>query len=82
MISGPELPWEAPLGAFPVPGGMTRFRVWAPRAGELALECEGARSPLEPAGFGVFEAELAAAPGSGYAYVVGGVRLPDPCSRW
>ena len=31
-------PWEAPLGAFPTPGGDTRFRVWAPRARELALD--------------------------------------------
>ena len=78
----PEFPWEAPLGAVPVPGGNTRFRVWAPRAQELALEREGARTTLEPAGFGVFTAELPATPGSDYAYVVDGQRLPDPCSRW
>jgi maltooligosyltrehalose trehalohydrolase len=78
----PEFPWEAPLGAVPVPGGNTRFRVWAPRAGELVLECGGALTALEPAGFGVFIAELPATPGSDYAYVVDGARLPDPCSRW
>ena len=39
-------------------------------------------TPLEHAGLGVYEAELPAAPGSDYAYVVDGVRLPDPCSRW
>ena len=81
MTSIRDLPWEAPLGAFPSSGG-TRFRVWAPRATELALECEGVREPLEPAGLGVFATELAAAPGSDYAYLVNGVRLPDPCSRW
>ena len=37
---------------------------------------------LAPAGLGVFEAELPAAPGTDYAYVVDGVTLPDPCSRW
>jgi maltooligosyltrehalose trehalohydrolase len=82
MLPGSGYPWEAPLGAFPTSGGATRFRVWAPRAGELALERDGARAPLEPAGHGVFVAELPAAPGSDYAYVVDGVRLPDPCSRW
>ena len=29
MLPG-QYPWEAPLGAFPTPGGNTRFRVWAP----------------------------------------------------
>jgi maltooligosyltrehalose trehalohydrolase len=78
----PEYPWEAPLGAVPVPGGKTRFRVWAPRARELALERAGALTALEPAGFGVFTAELPAAAGTDYAYLVDGERLPDPCSRW
>jgi maltooligosyltrehalose trehalohydrolase len=82
MLSGPELPWEAPLGAFPTPGGATRFRVWAPRAGEIALDRDGTLTPLEHAGHGVHAAELPAAPGSDYAYAVDGVRLPDPCSRW
>jgi maltooligosyltrehalose trehalohydrolase len=82
MLPGSDLPWEAPLGAFPTPGGDTRFRVWAPRAREIALDRAGATSRLEPAGLGVHEAELPATPGSDYAYVVDGVRLPDPCSRW
>jgi maltooligosyltrehalose trehalohydrolase len=81
MLPG-YLPWEAPLGAFPIPGGNTRFRVWAPRAGTLALDRDGAQAPLATAGLGVFEAELPAAPGTDYAYVVDGERLPDPCSRW
>ena len=63
MPHGSAYPWEAPLGAFPTPGGGTRFRVWAPRARELALDRDGARTPLEPAGHGVFAAELPAAPG-------------------
>ncbi|MGI8781012.1 MAG: malto-oligosyltrehalose trehalohydrolase [Solirubrobacteraceae bacterium] len=82
MLPGSAYPWEAPLGAFPIPGGATRFRVWAPRARELALDRDGARTALEPAGHGVFAAELPAAPGSDYAYLVDGERLPDPCSRW
>jgi maltooligosyltrehalose trehalohydrolase len=82
VLPGSDLPWEAPLGAFPTPGGNTRFRVWAPRAGELTLDRDGAQSRLEPAGYGVFEAELPASAGTDYAYLVDGVRLPDPCSRW
>ena len=82
MLPGADLPWEAPLGACPAPDGATRFRVWAPRAAELALERESTQAPLEPAGHGVFEAELPAPPGTDYAYVVDGVRLPDPCSLW
>ena len=56
--SGPmpaaRVPWEAPLGAFPTPGGNTRFRVWAPRARELALVRGGARARMEDEGLGVF----------------------------
>ena len=77
-----DFPWEARLGAVPAPGGATAFRVWAPRATELALERGGARTRLEPQGYGVHAVEAPAAPGSDYAYVVDGVRLPDPCSRW
>ena len=82
MPAGPELPWEAPLGAFPTPGGNTRFRVWAPRARELALVRGGAQARMEDEGFGVFRADLPAGAGSDYAYLVDGVSLPDPCSRW
>jgi maltooligosyltrehalose trehalohydrolase len=81
MLPGSDLPWEAPLGAFPAPGGNTRFRVWSPRADELALD-RGGRTQLEHAGHGVYEAEVPAAPGTDYSYEVDGVRLPDPCSRW
>src|SRR5215218_7613895 len=78
----PAYPWEAPLGAHPTPDGPTRFRVWAPRAGELALDLDGARRPLDPEGHGVFVGDAPAAPGSDYAFVVDGERLPDPNTRW
>ena len=83
MMSSPAYPWEAPLGAVPLAdGAATRFRVWAPRAGELALEVAGEAHPLRAEGFGVHAAELPVGAGRDYAYVVDGVRLPDPCSRW
>jgi maltooligosyltrehalose trehalohydrolase len=75
-------PWEAPLGAFPVPGGGTRFRVWAPRAETLTLAAGGAEHALAPAGHGIFSAELPAGAGTDYTYVLDGAALPDPASRW
>jgi maltooligosyltrehalose trehalohydrolase len=77
-----EYPWERALGARPRPDGITEFRVWAPRAESLALRV--GESEVEPsdAGFGVFEAVADAGAGDAYAFVVGGVELPDPCTRW
>src|ERR671916_1686171 len=82
MLPGSVLPWEAPLGAYPAPGGDTRFRVWAPRAGQIALDRDGAQSNLEHVGLGVYETAVPATPGSDYSFLVDGERLPDPCSRW
>ena len=83
MTSSPVYPWEAPLGAFPLAGGgSTSFRVWAPRAQEVVIEARGERHALEPEGHGVLHAELPVHAGHDYAYVVDGVRLPDPASRW
>src|SRR5918997_1146263 len=78
----PAYPWEAPLGAHVAPGGSTRFRVWAPRAGDVALDRDGAQTPLEPEGHGMYVADAPATPGTDYAFVVDGRRLPDPASRW
>jgi maltooligosyltrehalose trehalohydrolase len=78
----PAFPWEAPLGAVPTSGGTTCFRVWAPRARELALEYGETLTALEPEGLGMFALEAPAPPGSDYAYRVDGERLPDPCSGW
>src|SRR5215208_5397166 len=76
-----EYPWEAPLGAFCTSGESARFRVWAPRARELALVSCGKRFALADEGFGVFSVEAPVGPGADYAYVVDGAELPDPCSR-
>ena len=76
------LPFERRLGAHPAGDGRACFRVWAPRADRIALRLDGADHALEPAGLGVYEAAVAAEPGSDYAFAVDGVELPDPCSRW
>ena len=76
------LPFERRLGAFPLGDGRAEFRVWAPRAEEIALRVGGRERGLDDAGLGVYEAVVEALPGADYAYRVDGVELPDPCSRW
>jgi maltooligosyltrehalose trehalohydrolase len=77
-----DLPWERPLGARPQRDGRTEFRVWAPRAQTVTLRTTGGDHTLDPAGFGVYEAVVAAQPGDDYLYVLDGEELPDPSSRW
>ena len=82
MTGSTAYPWEAPLGAFPVPGGGSRFRVWAPRAETLALVAGGGEHALAHKGYGIFATELPVGAGTDYAYRVDGAELPDPASRW
>jgi maltooligosyltrehalose trehalohydrolase len=81
-VPDPHLPFERRLGAFPLAGGRAQFRVWAPAPERIALRVGGREHPLDPAGLGVFEAVVEAAPGADYEYVLDGIALPDPCSRW
>jgi maltooligosyltrehalose trehalohydrolase len=76
-----DLPFERPLGAHPSADG-TVFRVWAPRPDRIVLRAGGRDHELADAGLGVREAVLPLAPGVDYAYVIDGVELPDPASRW
>ena len=76
------LPWERPLGATPLGGGRTRFRVWAPAAQEVRLRLRGEDLALGDEGHGVLSVEAQAGHGDDYAYVLDGSVLPDPCSRW
>jgi maltooligosyltrehalose trehalohydrolase len=76
------LPFERRLGAHPLGDGNAGFRVWAPRPEHVALRVDGRDYPLEPAGLGVYEAVVEAAPGADYEYVLDGAALPDPYSRW
>jgi maltooligosyltrehalose trehalohydrolase len=82
VLVSDALPFERRLGAFPLGDGRAEFRVWAPRARELALRVDGRDRALDDAGLGVHEALVETMPGADYAYVVDGVELPDPCSRW
>ena len=70
------------LGAFPHPDGTTTFRVWAPAAASVAVECRGSQGALTPATSGTHEGRIDATAGDEYRFILdGGERRPDPCSR-
>jgi maltooligosyltrehalose trehalohydrolase len=76
-------PWERPLGARPLDGGSeAEFRVWAPSARTVALRLSWGDVPLEHVDYGVHETTMPASAGDDYWFVVDGVALPDPASRW
>ena len=70
------------LGARVAADGV-RFRVWAPRARELAVKIGGLVTPLARGAGDVFEGVVrGAAAGADYVYVIDGEReRPDPASR-
>ncbi len=73
-------------GAEPAGGGRWRFRLWAPGRDAVALRLGGAEHGMDhgmdPEGDGWFAAELAADPGTPYAFLVGdGLAVPDPAAR-
>jgi maltooligosyltrehalose trehalohydrolase len=78
----PPLPVELPLGAFPLAGDRTEFRVWAPTPSEVRLRVGGREHALEPAGLGMYEATVEARAGEDYVYVLDGAEHPDPATRW
>jgi maltooligosyltrehalose trehalohydrolase len=61
----------------------TRFRLWAPDAGEVGLEIEGRPSqPMQATGEGWFEAEAPVGAGTRYRFRVNpDLAVPDPASR-
>jgi len=77
-----------PFGAQVLDDGKVRFRLWAPAAREVALcledEGTGAELPMAAAAAGWFMLETAAArAGSRYRYRIdGGMKVPDPASRF
>src|SRR3954466_9195086 len=75
------LPFERPLGARPS-ADATTFRVWAPRPERLLLRAGGTDHELADAGLGVREVTLPLGAGQDYAFVIDGVEIPDPASRW
>jgi maltooligosyltrehalose trehalohydrolase len=63
---------------------MHKFQVWAPLAGEVALQIETQKRPMQFAGGGWWSLECKEAePGTEYGYFVNGEGpFPDPRSAW
>jgi maltooligosyltrehalose trehalohydrolase len=71
-----------PLGPIPGDDGV-EFRVWAPNVATVAVRLADGDRALVHAGDGIFEAELPAAPGDDYLFVLDGEHAwPDPLSRF
>jgi maltooligosyltrehalose trehalohydrolase len=71
-------------GAVPAGAGLSRFRVWAPRARlvEVRLMSRGRLVPLEERAEGWHAGSAEASPGDRYVYRLdGGIERPDPASR-
>jgi maltooligosyltrehalose trehalohydrolase len=74
--------WQRPFGAVPLSEQAARFRVWAPSSERVSVRVAGDDHELTSEGEGIFTADLEAAAGDDYLYVLdGNVALPDPCSR-
>src|SRR3954465_1499393 len=71
-------PFQRRLGAFPVRGGKSEVRVWAPRASDVRVN----DTAMDHAGYGIYEATIAAEAGDDYVFTLDGTSYPDPCSRW
>jgi malto-oligosyltrehalose trehalohydrolase len=75
---------ELPFGAEPTGDGV-RFRLWAPRAKDVAVRLEGLVEaiPMNPEPDGWFSVTTdQAGPGSRYRYIIDGAAYPDPASRF
>jgi maltooligosyltrehalose trehalohydrolase len=70
------------IGAVPTGAGTTEFCVWAPAAHTVSVRSGGADRPLEPREDGIWSAELEAAAGDDYVFVLDGEAWPDPHSRF
>jgi len=82
VTTAERFPWERPLGARVRSDGRTDFRVWAPSADRLRLRVADTDLELEHEGCSIFSVIADAPAGSDYWFVVDGVPLPDPASRW
>jgi len=72
--------WQRPCGALPFDDGV-EFRVWAPRASQVAVRVHESEHPLDRVDDGIWAAEVFADPGDDYLFALDGELLPDPWSR-
>jgi maltooligosyltrehalose trehalohydrolase len=70
------------LGATVLAGGGSRFVVWAPDAGTVEVAVGSGRHPLDRDGQYWSTTVEGVGHGDRYRFVVDGVELPDPASRW
>src|SRR5712691_10622949 len=78
---------EARFGAEPLEGNATRFRVWAPKARDVAVEIVGTPHrtvAMQRLDGGIFEAQVEdAGHGTDYMFVLDGrTKRPDPRARF
>jgi maltooligosyltrehalose trehalohydrolase len=82
IVPGPKPTMTRALGAHPQDDRTTAVRVWAPRAGAVAVRGQADEFPLVPGEDGLFEGCGPVAAGAEYAFVLDDGRpLPDPCTR-
>lgn len=72
--------WQRPCGALPFDDGV-EFRVWAPRASQVAVRVHDREHQLKRVDDGIWAAEVFADPGDDYLFALDGELLPDPWSR-
>ena len=84
MVMPPTSTFAMTFGAELIPNGGVRFRLYAPSATSVELALDGAApEPLHRDDDGFFlRVDSRARAGSRYAFVVDGLRVPDPASRF
>ncbi|MEP7334283.1 MAG: alpha-amylase family glycosyl hydrolase [Actinomycetota bacterium] len=70
------------LGAVPRDEKVVDFEVWAPAASSLVVRVNGDEHTLVRGEDGFWRGEAPARHGDDYVFVLDGVDLPDPASRW
>jgi maltooligosyltrehalose trehalohydrolase len=75
--------YEMDHGATVLPGGRSRFRLWAPSEASVAIALDGGPAqPMQREAGDWFSIELQAPAGTEYCYVLpDGMHVPDPTSR-
>jgi maltooligosyltrehalose trehalohydrolase len=75
--------YEMNHGATVLPGGRSRFRLWAPSEASVAIALDGGPAqPMQREAGDWFSIELQAPAGTEYCYVLpDGMHVPDPTSR-
>ena len=82
LVPDAVLPFERRLGAFPLGDGRAELRVWARAPASCRCASAGTTARSTTSATASTRPSWRRCPGADYAYVVDGVEMPDPCSRW